>query len=176
MFFGVPQALFPAMAASYGGPEALGLMYAAPYAGSFLASVTSGWSRRVDRHGRAIVLAAAGWGAAIAGFGLVGELWLALACLALAGSADAVSGIFRSAIWNETVPDALRGRMAGIEMISYSSGPTLGQTRAGATAAVMGVRDSVVAGGVVCVIGCVALAATFPRLWTYDSRATVPGT
>lgn len=82
----------------------------------------------------------------------------------------------RSRIWNASVPDALRGRLAGIEMVSYSSGPTLGQTRAGAAAAAMGVRDSVVAGGVMCVLGSVALAAAFPRLWTYDARDNVPGT
>jgi len=170
MFFGVPQALFPALAVTYGGPEVLGLMYAAPFAGSFLASLTSGWSRGVHRHGRAVVYAAATWGAAIVGFGLSGELWLALAFLALAGGADAISGIFRSAIWNESIPDALRGRMAGIEMISYSSGPTLGQLRAGAAATAMGLRSSVVASGLVCVAGCAAVAVACPRFWSYDSR------
>ena len=174
MFFGVPQALFPALAVTYGGPEVLGLLYAAPYFGSFLASLTSGWSVRVHRHGRAVVFAAMGWGVAIVGFGLSGELWLALAFLALAGGADAISGIFRSAIWNESIPDALRGRMAGIEMISYSSGPTLGQLRAGAAASLMGLRSSVVVSGVVCVAGCVALAFAFPKLWDYDSREAGP--
>ena len=170
MFFGVPQALFPALAVKYGGAEVLGLMYAAPYVGSFAASLLSGWSNRVHRHGRAVVFAAATWGLAIVGFGLAPALWLALACLVVAGGADAVSGIFRSAIWNESVPDTLRGRMAGIEMISYSSGPTLGNVRAGAAAALMGLRTSVVASGVVCVVGCFAVAAAFPKFWNYDSR------
>ena len=51
--------------------------------------------------------------------------------LALAGAADAISGIFRGALWNETIPDRLRGRLAGVEMISWSSGPLLGNARAG---------------------------------------------
>jgi MFS family permease len=176
MFFGVPQALFPALATAYGGPEVLGAMYAAPYAGSFVSSVTSGWTGRVHRHGRAVAIAAAAWGAAIIGFGFAGALWLALACLAVAGGADAISGIFRSTIWNEIVPDRLRGRLAGIELISYSSGPTLGQARAGATASLLGMREAVVAGGAVCVAGCFAVSALLPRFWSFKSTATVPNT
>jgi MFS family permease len=170
MFFGMPMALFPAMAKGYGGAEALGVLYAAPAAGSIVVGVTSGWTRHVHRHGRAIACAAAAWGVAIVAFGLADALWLAVACLAVAGGMDAISGIFRSAIWNETIPDHLRGRLAGVEMISWSSGPTLGNAEAGAVAALAGVRASIVAGGVACVAGTVALALALPRFWHYDSR------
>jgi len=172
MFFGMPMALFPAMAKGYGGAEALGVLYAAPAAGSIVVGVTSGWARRVHSHGRAIACAAAAWGAASVAFGFAGALWLAVACLAVAGGMDAISGIFRSAIWNETIPDHLRGRLAGVEMISWSSGPTLGNAEAGAVAALAGVRASIVAGGVACVAGTVALALALPRFWQYDSRET----
>jgi MFS family permease len=171
MFFGMPMALFPALAERYGGGAVVGLLYAAPSAGAVVATLSSGWSRRVHHHGRAVVLAAAAWGVAIAGFGLAGELWLALLCLALAGAFDAVSGIFRATIWNETIPDRLRGRLAGVEMISWSSGPLLGNAEAGFASALVGLRTSVVAGGVMCVIGSVALAAALPKLWGYDSRS-----
>jgi len=170
MFFGMPMALFPAIAQRYGGDAVVGLLYAAPSAGAVVATVTSGWTRRVHRHGRAVVYAACGWGVAIALFGLADVLWLALVCLALAGGADAVSGVFRATIWNETIPDRLRGRLAGVEMISWSSGPMLGNAEAGIAAAVVGLRSSIVAGGVVCVVGAVALAATLPRFWGYDAR------
>ena len=170
MFFGMPQALFPAIAVGYGGAEALGLLLAAPAAGSMLVAVFSGWTRRVHRHGRAVALAAIGWGAAIVGFGLAGALWLALACLAVAGAMDAISGLFRSVIWNETIPDRLRGRLAGVEMISYTSGPTLGNFEAGALASVVGVRASVVSGGVMCVVGTGVILAFLPALWRYDAR------
>jgi MFS family permease len=153
MFFGMPQALFPAIAAGYGGAEVLGLMLAAPAVGSLLVALLSGWTRHVHRHGRAVALAASGWGLAIVVFGLADALWLALLCLAVAGGMDAVSGLFRSVIWNETIPDRLRGRLAGVEMISYASGPTLGNFEAGALASAVGVRASVVSGGVMCVIG-----------------------
>ena len=168
MFFGMPMALFPAIGAQFGGAGAVGLLYAAPAVGSLAASVTSRWTRRVHRHGRAVALAAAGWGAAIVAFGFADALWLALALLAVAGAADAISGIFRGVMWAETIPDRLRGRLAGIEMISWSSGPTLGNVEAGAVAALTSVRTAVVSGGVLCVAGTAALVLALPRFWRYD--------
>ena len=171
MVFGMPGALFPALAVGWGGPEALGLLFAAPAVGAALASLTSGWTPRVHRHGRAIVLAAAAWGAAIVGFGLSDGLALALAFLVLAGAMDAISGVFRSTLWNATIPDHMRGRLAGIEMVSWSSGPGLGNLEAGAVAGFAGVRASIVSGGVLCVAGSFVLAAFIPALWKYDSRS-----
>ena len=110
MFFGAPFALFPAIAAGLGGPAVLGLLYAAPAAGGLLVSMTSGWTARVSRHGRAIVLAVAAWGTAIALLGLATSLWWAVAALAAAGAADMVSGLFRMTMWNQTIPAAYRGR------------------------------------------------------------------
>jgi MFS family permease len=176
MFFGMPMALFPAIAKGYGGAEVLGLLYAAPSVGSIVVTLTSGWSRHVHRHGRVVAYGAAAWGAAIVGFGFADALWLALACLAVAGAMDTISGIFRSAIWNETIPDHLRGRLAGVEMISWSSGPLLGDAEAGLVAALASVRASVVVGGVACIAGTVALVVALPRFWAYDSRVHEAGT
>ena len=173
MFFAMPMALFPEMSERYGGAEALGLLYAAPAVGSLIASLTSGWAERVHRHGRAVALAAAGWGLAIAAFGLAEALWVAVLLLAVAGGFDAISGIFRSTIWNETIPDHLRGRLAGIEMVSWSSGPLLGNTRAGAMASAIGLRGSIVSGGLLCVAGCAALALLLPRFWRYEAEPPV---
>ncbi len=170
MFFGMPTALFPALAPHYGGPGVLGLLYAAPAAGSLVATVTSGWSGRVHRHGLAILWAAGAWGAAITLFGLVDSLPLALLCLAFAGGADMVSGLFRGTIWNQTIPDALRGRLAGIELISYSSGPTLGNVESGTVAALVGPRASVVSGGLLCMAGVALLAVALPVFRRYDGR------
>ena len=170
MLFGMPTALFPAIAARYGGAGALGLLYAAPAVGAFLANATSGWTGHVHRHGRAILLAAACWGAAIVGFGVAGPLWLALGLLALAGAADMVSGIFRSTIWNQTIPDHLRGRLAGIELLGYSSGPLLGNVESGAVAALFGVRVSVVSGGLLSMLGVGVVAVALPAFRAYDAR------
>ena len=175
MFFGMPMALFPAIAKGYGGPEILGLLYAAPSAGSIVVTLTSGWTARVHRHGRAVVFGAGAWGLGIIAFGLANTLWVAVGCLVVAGAMDSISGIFRSAMWNETIPDHLRGRLAGVEMISWSSGPLLGDAEAGLLAALAGVRASVITGGVACVAGTAVLAVALPRFWGYDSRAHAAG-
>ena len=170
MFFGMPNALFPALAVGFGGASVLGLLYSAPAVGALLASVTSGWVGRVHRHGQGVLWAAGLWGVAILGFGLADWLWLALLFLVLAGAADMISGVFRSTIWNTTIPDSLRGRLAGIELISYSTGPTLGNVEAGGLATLTGPRFSVGFGGVMCVLGTLALAAALPAFRAYDSR------
>jgi MFS family permease len=170
MFFGMPMALFPALAVRYGGSTALGALYAAPSVGAFLATLTSGWTGRVHRHGRAISIAAALWGLAIVGFGLAPWLWLALLGLAAAGAADMVSGIFRMTMWNRTIPDHLRGRLASIELLSYTSGPLLGNAEAGAAASLVGLRASVVSGGALCVVAVAGTAAALPAFWAYDAR------
>jgi MFS family permease len=170
MFFGMPMALFPAIAQVFGGPQVLGLLYAAPAVGSFLFSATSGWTNQVHRHGMGVIVAATAWGVAIVGFGLSPSLGPALFFLALAGAADMMSGVFRSVIWNQTIPDSLRGRLASIEMLSYTSGPALGNFEAGLVASIFNVRVSVVSGGVLCVIGCVLCAAALPLFRRYDAR------
>ena len=170
MFFGMPMALFPAIATGFGGAS-VGLLYASPAVGSLCATLTSGWMKRVERHGLAVALAAASWGVAIIGFGLVGRLWLALLCLALAGAADTVSGLFRMTIWNQTIPDHLRGRLAGIELVSYTTGPMLGNTESGLVATLFSVRTSVISGGVLCVVGTGLLMLALPKFLRYDGRA-----
>jgi MFS family permease len=170
MFFGMPMALFPQVAERHGGASVLGLLYSAPAAGALLATATSGWASHVRRHGRTVVLAAAAWGLGTIAFGLSGVLWLALLSLAVAGGADAVSGIFRRRIWNETIPDELRGRLASIEMISFSSGPLLGNVESGAVAALAGVRFSIVSGGILCVAAAAVCALLLPAFWLYEPR------
>jgi MFS family permease len=117
------------------------------------------------------VVAAALFGAGVMLAGLAPSLGTAVLCLALAGAADTVSGIFRRTIWNQTIPDQMRGRLAGIEMLSYSVGPIGGQVRAGLVADLWSVRGSIASGGALCVVG-VAFTATWLRdFWVYDTRS-----
>jgi MFS family permease len=174
MTFGMPMALFPAIAQGLGGPSVLGLLYAAPAVGSFVFAATSGWTRRVHRHGLGVIVAATLWGLAIIGFGLVPGRNAALFFLALAGAADAMSGVFRQVIWNQTIPDSLRGRLASIELLSYSVGPTLGNFEAGIVASLFSIRTSVLSGGVLCVVGCVLCAVALPAFRKYDERTWRP--
>jgi len=171
MTFAYPNALFPFMAAELHAPWAVGLMFAAPSAGALAASATSGWTGRVHRHGRAIALAAAAWGLAITGFGLAPDIGAALALLTVAGAADMVSGIFRGALWNTTIPDSLRGRLAGVELLSYSLGPSAGQIRAGAVASVTTPRFSLWSGGLLCAIAVAAVCVALPGFERYSARS-----
>lgn len=170
MFFAMPNALFPFWADQINATWALGLFYAAGTVGSLIVTLTSGWVKNYHFHGRAVFLAALGWGAAITLAGISNSLILVLFFLALAGAADMVSGIFRSAIWNQSIPDELRGRLAGIELLSYSVGPLGGQMRAGTFAAVTNLKTSVISGGLLC-IGFVSIAtAALPKFRKYDVR------
>ncbi len=170
MFFGMPMALFPAIASSYGGAGVLGLLYAAPSVGAFLATLSSGWTRRTHRLGRAILAAAAAWGCGIVVFGIASTLWLAVTGLVVAGAADMLSGVFRITLWNRTIPDALRGRLASVELVSYTAGPLLGNAEAGAVASLVGVGPSVVLGGGLCVLAVTLSAVGFPALRAFDDR------
>jgi MFS family permease len=174
MFFGMPLALFPAFASEFGGAGALGLLYAAVSLGSLVATLTSGWTGRVHRHGLAVVWAAIGWGWGITALGFAPNLWLAVAALGFAGGADMISGLFRGAIWNTTIPDHLRGRLAGIEQVSYTAGPLLGNLEAGVVASLVGVRTSIASGGVLCVAGVGIAAMALPAFRRYDARRPGP--
>lgn len=172
MVFGMPSALFPALAEHRfgGGASTVGFLYAAPYAGALAATLLSGWVSHVRRQGLAVAVAAALWGAAILLFGFAMSLPLALALLAFAGAADNVSAAFRSAIVLAATPDEMRGRVSGIELAQVASAPTLGNVEAGVVASLTSLRFSIVSGGVLCVAGTIAIAAAFPALLRYDAR------
>jgi MFS family permease len=167
MTFAMPMALFPAMAQPWGGAKAAGWLYSAMSAGSLVMTLFSGWTRRIARRGAAVVLAAAAWGVAVVLLGYAPSLPAAVLCLGLAGAADMVSGLYRMTIWNETIPTHLRGRLAGVEMISYMTGPLLGNARAGWMASLRSVRFSIVAGGAICVAGVLLCIPLLPSFWRY---------
>ena len=170
MFFAMPTALFPFWAEQVGAPWALGLFYAAGTIGSILVTLTSGWVKSYTKHGRAIFLAALGWGVARTLAGVANNLFLILLFLILAGASDMVSALFRSTLWNQSIPDEFRGRLAGVELISYSVGPLGGQTRAGFTAERTSLRTSVVSGGLLCIGFVTLFTALLPEFRKYDSE------
>jgi MFS family permease len=169
MIFAYPNAMLPFLAVQLNAPWSTGLMFAAPSAGAFAVSATSGWMPRVRRHGLAIALAASGWGLAMGLVGFAPDVWVALGCLAVAGGSDECSAVFRDAMWKQSIPDHLRGRMAGIELLSYAAGPPTGQLRSGAVAAVTSVRFSVASGGLACVAAVAAVLVAFPAFRRYTS-------
>jgi MFS family permease len=170
MIFGSPQALYPVIAVQqlHRGPEAVGLLFAAPAAGALLLTLVSGPLTSMRRQGEAVVWAVIGWGAAIVGFGLSGaHLYAALVFLAIAGAADVVSAIFRSTILQVTVPDRLRGRLGAVFFIVVTGGPKLGDIEAGFVAAAFTPMISVVTGGIATIIGALLTARVYPELPAY---------
>jgi MFS family permease len=137
--------------------------------GSAVVTLTSGWTRRVRRHGWMIAAGAMVWGLGIVVLGLSSLAWQALAALVVAGAGDMVSGLGRTTMWNESIPDALRGRLAGIELLSYTSGPTLGNVESGLVEALAGLRAAIVSGGVLCVAGTAAVLLALPAFRNYDA-------
>jgi MFS family permease len=169
MVLAMPRSLFPAVAdLRFGGN--VGPLYAAIAMGAVLAGLSSGWIGRVRRQGRALVVAIAGWGAAVALSGLAQQLWLVVALLALAGAADLVSAVYRQTILQTYAPDAMRGRMQGVFIAVVAGGPRLGDVRAGATAAVSTPEFSWVAGGVGCVAVVIVAGYLVRPFWRYDAR------
>jgi MFS family permease len=180
MVFGMPRALFPAIAAQwYGGSvrdvaTVLGLLAAAPALGAVLSGLFSGPLGRVRWQGRAIVISIVVWGTAIAAFGGVRWLPLALLFLAIAGAADNVSAVFRATILQAATPDEYRGRLQGVFTVVVAGGPRLGDVEAGTVAVIFGETVSVISGGVACVLLALGLARSVPSFWQYDAHHPVP--
>ena len=164
MVFGMPRALFPALATTVfgGGASTVGFLYAAPGAGALIGALTTGWVSRVRRQGLAVIIAVIAWGLAITGFGLVSWLPAALALLAVAGWADVISAVFRNTIIQLAVTDALRGRLSGLQMAVVAGGPRVGDFEAGTVATAFGATTSVVSGGLACIAGALVLARVLP--------------
>jgi MFS family permease len=173
MVFGMPRAVFPAVAAQtfHAGPSGLGMLYAAPSAGALLGALTTGWIKRIDRQGIAVIAAVTLWGGAVTAAGLsLFSFALTLLCLAIAGGADVVSAVFRGTMLLESTPDALRGRVSAVNLMVVTGGPRLGDVEAGLVAGALGAPASIVLGGALCLAGTTVAAGAFPPLRNYRAR------
>lgn len=174
MIFGMPRAVFPALAERTfgGGAATLSLLYASVSAGALAGALTSGWVNSVRAQGAAVLVAVTVWGAAITLAGLsLFSLALTMTFLAVAGAADVVSAVFRGTMLQENTPDHLRGRVTAVNLMVVTGGPRLGDVEAGLAAALVGAPGSVVVGGVACLLGTAIVAAAFPSLRHYRQRA-----
>jgi MFS family permease len=175
MIFGMPRAVFPALAReTFGmGAEGVGLLYAAPSAGALIGALTTGWVRGVERQGVAVLLAVTAWGVCIVAAGLsLFSLALTLGFLALAGASDVVSAIFRGTMLQEATPDGLRGRVSAANLVVVAGGPRLGDVEAGTVAALIGAPASVLLGGVACLVGTAIVASSRPLRRYRAARVT----
>ncbi|MFJ3793608.1 MFS transporter [Kitasatospora sp. NPDC090091] len=176
MIFGMPRALFPAIAVTFyaGDARTVGLLVSAPAVGALVGALFSGWVGKVNRQGAAVLAAVAAWGLAIAAFGLIHNLWFGLFLLAVAGCADTVSMIFRNTMMQVAAPDEMRGRLQGIFIVVVAGGPRLGDFESGAVASLTSPATSVVTGGLACVAAILLLAARRPAFLRYDARNPTP--
>jgi predicted MFS family arabinose efflux permease len=158
----MPIALFPVVNAERfgGGPQTLGLFLSAIAVGGITAGLASGAVTRARRPGLVMLAAAAVWGLALAAFGVAPSLWLVLGCLAVAGAADTISVISRAALVQLVTPDDYRGRVSAVEDVVGMAGPYLGNFRAGLVAGMTSAGFAAVSGGLLCVLGIAAVAAT----------------
>jgi MFS family permease len=167
MVFGLPRALFPAVTKHiyHGGPEILGLLYAAPGAGALIMAIFTGWMDQVRRRGRLVILVVLTWGVVMALFGLVHLLWVGLACLAVAGAMDVISAVLRNTILQTSITDEYRSRLSSIQMAVVTGGPRLGDLESGVVANFTSTEFSIVSGGIMCVLGVLALIRWRPSFW-----------
>jgi MFS family permease len=170
MVFGLPRALFPAVALTiyHGGPRVLGLLYAAPGAGALVMAIFTGWIGRVRRRGRLIVLAVIAWGAVMALFGIVHVVWVGFVCLAVAGATDVISNVLRNTLLQVAITDEFRSRVSSIQLAVVTGGPRLGDVESGVVANLTSTTFSIISGGVACVLGVLALVRRYPDFWRSD--------
>jgi MFS family permease len=169
-FFASAMALLPIFAQDIlqVGARGYGLLAAAPAAGALLGSTAMlAFSHRLQHQGRTLVWAVVVYGLATVVFGFSRVFWLTFACLAASGAADAVSMVIRNLIRQLETPDAMRGRMVGVNMIFFMGGPQLGELEAGLVAHAFGAPFSVVTGGLGCLLATAAIAKATPELWKY---------
>src|SRR6185437_5145018 len=176
MVFGMPRALFPALAADvfHSGATVLGFLYAAVGVGGLLGSATTGWVSHIKRQGLTVILAVVAWGTAIALFGLSRNLVLSLVLLALAGWADVISAVLRNTMMMSSIPDRFRSRMSSIQMAVVQGGPRLGDLESGAVASAVSIEFSIVSGGLACIAGAVILTALLPGFRRYRTAIGEP--
>ena len=177
MVFGMPRALFAVLSVSvyHTGATGTGALYSATAAGATVAAMTTGWLPQARRLGLIVIWAVVVWGTTIAFAGLAHTLWLAALLFAMAGAADSVSAVCRTAINQTVTPERMRGRMSAVYSLVVTGGPRIGDIESGAVAGATSARFSVVSGGVLCVIGVAAIVVAFPALVRYDAEDWVGG-
>ncbi len=182
MFLALPRAAFPELGLTVMGGSAatVGLLHAAPGVGALIGLVGSGWTARVRYAGRAVLASVALWGTCVALLGVttlvlgMRALPLALALLAVAGAADTISALFRSAILQWITPDRLRGRMGGLHVAVSAGSPRLGDAQVGVTASLIGAPLAVTLGGAACLAAVGVLAWWLPQLRDWQVPVAQP--
>jgi MFS family permease len=175
-FFASAMALLPIFAQDvlHVGARGYGLLAAAPAVGSLVGSLAMlPLGHRLTRQGLTLIWAVVGYGLTTIVFGISRTFWLTFACLALSGLCDVVSAVIRNLVRQLQTPDAMRGRMVGVNMVFFLGGPQLGELEAGVLAHWIGAPLSVVLGGVGCLAATALVAGVTPALRAYRTAVDV---
>ena len=150
VLFGGAVSILPAFVSDvlHAGPEVLGILRAAPAAGSVLMGIYLAKHPMLNDSGKYLLLSVAGFGISIIGFGLSTHLWVCAFFLFASGCCDSVSVVIRSSIVQLTTPDNMRGRISAINGIFIGSSNELGALESGIAASLLGLVPSIIFGGV----------------------------
>jgi len=172
VLFGGAVSILPAFVSEilHAGPEVLGILRAAPAAGSVITGIFLATRPILNDSGKYLLLAVAGFGVAIIGFGLSTNLWICAFFLFASGCCDSVSVVVRSSIVQLTTPDHMRGRISAINGIFIGSSNELGALESGIAASLMGLVPSIIFGGLA-TIGVVLITYKLaPHLYKFHIR------
>ncbi len=149
VLFGGAVSILPAFVKEVldAGPEALGILRAAPAAGAVLTGIYLAKRPLLTDSGRHLFLSVAGFGMAIIAFGLSTNMWVCALFLFISGCFDSISVVIRSSIMQLTTPDHMRGRISAINGIFIGSSNELGALESGIAASMLGLVPSIVFGG-----------------------------
>lgn len=165
VLFGGAVALLPAFATLlHAGPQGLGLLRAAPAAGSILMGLIIAHRPPMRRAGRALFLCVAGFGACMIFFALSRSFWLSFAVLFASGVFDNVSVVIRSTLLQTRTPQHLLGRVSAVNQIFIGSSNEIGAFESGVAARLLGVVPSVLFGGMMTLLVVAVVAWRAPQL------------
>jgi MFS family permease len=160
VLFGGAVALLPAFAQLLdAGPQGLGMLRAAPAAGSILMGIVIAHRPPMRRAGPALLLCVAAFGVCMVLFALSRSFWLSFALLFTSGVVDNVSVVIRSTLLQSRTPPHMLGRVSAVNQIFIGASNEIGAFESGLAARLLGVVPSVVLGG------CMTLLVVAVTAW-----------
>jgi len=156
-----------------GGAEGLGLIFAAIGAGAIGSALVIGQRGLGRRH---VLWMYLGWGGstlALAGYGIVSEVWQAMVIAFAAGIGEGVGNITWITLIHRHVPDRLLGRVSSLDwMVSIGLVP-VSFALAGPVAEWVGVQEAMIGAGCLATLSFVAFLAVpgvrDPERWSPDA-------
>ena len=151
------------------GAAGLGLLYAAPSAGSLLGTTALLMAGDVQRKGVLVIVAALFFAAGLALLGSSQWFWMAVVAVLLLGFADSISVAIRRTVVQLLAPDGMLGRAASLITVFAQTTNGLGALLAGITAQYMGASNALLVGSALCFVMILGICLAIPQLWRYRS-------